>query len=313
MTSADEPTNDKKPPSRKSRLSLLVVTVVLLLSFMAVGWQLAREWFQPAEQVAAAEESLVLLRAFERRLATLEHRVGQLTELAAARDNPVRVIESNQMWWLAEIERYLAEASERVNAGGDVKAALSALKATQHTLGNVDTEGVSAAALDALGEILHVEIQLLEDYRNHAAMRALMLIDNMLEKFGRSASTAAERPEATGTAVSGSHGGTWDNLLERFRHLVVIETSTQDELQQANEGLVVYSLILARTAILGEDSRAFHHAISNAKQLLEQSGVFDRATHDDLQVLQSLDIAPKPPYIGRALEEMRTLVREMKS
>lgn len=312
MTSTDEPASDKKPAHKKSRLRLAVVIAVLLLLLAVVGWQFAREWLRPVEPVAVSEApSLAVLRTFEKRLAALESRIAGLEKLAAAENSAARVIESSQTWWLSEVERYLAEASERLNPGADTRGALSALKSAANTLRSVSVEGAFATRVDTIREILHIEIQLLEGYRNHAAMQAMVMIDNILERLESGVAVTEKPPEVTGVAVSEPPVVAWGDLLERFKRLVVIEVGAGGGLQQANKELAMYSLMLARAAIFGEDSRSYRYAIAGAKKLLAQAGVSDRAIDDDLQALQSLDIAPVPPHIGKALEEMRVFIGEM--
>ena len=294
----------KKQPRRKKMYPAL--TVIVAVSLLSVGlWWVVQKRFEP---VATEDPLAGRMLTLERRMTSLEQRVE---ELAEAGNDKVKLVASNETWWLAEVERYLTEAGERVRNGADVRSALAALKSARSTLEGVALQDADPAAMDNIKAVLDTEIRLLEEYENPAAKRAMTLIDNTIRQLEQSAAPNKHPVAANEQAPAMPDDGLLANLAARFRRMVVVETQTVDKLQRLNRGLVIHSLVLAKTAILGGDVRSYRYAVANATRLLEQSDAFDRKAYNDLQVLQSIDITPSPPAGGETLREVRLLAAEI--
>ena len=294
----------KKQPGRKKMYRSLMV--LMTVSLLSIGlWWTGQRWLEPA---AIKDPSVDRIFSLERRIASLEQRIGGL---AGIRNDRVKFVESSEAWWLAEVERYLVEASERIKNSADVQSALPALKSARSTLEGVDLQGADATAIDRVKDVLDVEIQSLEKYENHAAKRAMTLIDDALGHFEHGAIPDKNPAVADNRIPTVASDDLWTTLTTRFKRMVVVETQAVDELQQLNQGLIVHSLMLAKTAILSGDTRSYRYAVANALRLLEQSDMFDPEVYADLQALQSIDITPSPPSVDKTLREVRLFATEI--
>lgn len=297
-------TAEKKQPRHKKRY--LVAVLIVAVSLASIGlWWVAQK--QP-EPVATENPLANRMLAIEQRMTSLKQ---QIKDLAETSNDKVKLVESNQAWWLVEVERYLVEAGERVKNGASARSALAALKSARSTLEGIDLQDIDATAIGRIKGILDQEILSLEKYENPAAKRAVELIDNTIRHLERSAMPDKHTTVADAPIAAASNGDGWSNLTERLKRMVVVETQSGDELQRLNRGLVVHSLMLAKTAIAGSDARSYHYAVANALQMLEQSDAFSREVYGALQTLQSIDITPSPPYAGKALREVRLLATEI--
>ncbi len=314
-SSADKPPASKpsagKPPAdrgrRKKRRKLVFAAAGFVVVLAIVGawqaWLIFKPMMQQAAQTSGQASAAVSLRNVESRLNTVERR---LEEVAAERA-VVTFIESHELWWLGETERYLVEAGERLQTGADVKLALSALKAARRTL-----KGVKMAGADAAGRALDVEIRLLDGYRNEEAEQAIGTIDEMLRRLD--APPEVKPQAAAQVAASGEERGWWSRLTgavgDRFEQLVVVEENA-GAARRFNRGLAAHSLALARTAALAGDAVSYRHAVANAMELFEQESEQGAPMVAELQVLYALDVAGAPPRIGAALDKVRALAAEL--
>ncbi len=305
----------KQPRGKKWYWLAGGVAAIMLLA--AGAWQ-AWSLLRPPAQAAGEVSSIAAVHELERRLAALERRL----ETVSAEKRAVVPVASNEWWWIAETERYLVEAGERLKSGADAGSILSALKSARRTIGDL-------AAADAVREALDREIQLIGGYRNDEAVQALSVIDRLLAQLQRekaldqgAAGKMGAEPQKD-VVVSGAQpsigaaqddslwGRLSDGLAERFRHLVVVQRKDGAGMRRAMRGVVVHSLVLARTAVLGGDNLTYRYALTNAMQAVEQSGEIDTPLHGQLRALHALDIAGTPPRIGEALDQIRALAAEM--
>ena len=311
--SADKPSTDKPQRKKRRRLVFAVVGVAAVLA-IAGAWQawlsfkpMMQQAMQPsgkapekeAEKAAGQVRVMAGLRNVESRLDAIERRVE---EIAAERAG-VTFIESHELWWIAEAERYLVEAGTRLQTGADVKSALPALKAAKRILKGAEIAGAEAAA-----RALDVEIELLDGYRNRETEQAVATLDELLRRFD-------EPPEAKPRAAPpGAERGLWSRftgaLSDRLDRLVVVEENAGAG-RRFNRTLAVHSLALARTAALAGDATSYRRAVANAMQLFEQEGEQSVPMVAELRVLYALDVAGRPPRIGVALDKVRSLAAEM--
>ncbi len=293
-------------PSARKRLYRLGGGAVVLIVLVVVARQ---AWLilQPPPQAAGQESVAVAMDELQHRFALLERRL----ETVADEKPKVVPVASNELWWIAESERYLTEAVERLDSGADVKPALSALRAARQTLA-----GVELAAAKTVRQALEAEIRALNEYHNADAEQAVTVIDEMLERLERGAAPAGPTDsEPASAAAAPGRDGLWagfsDGLSRRFKRLVVVGRKGGDEARQVTRGVAMRSLLLARTAVLGGDDVAYRYAVANAMRAFEQTVETDAVLYGKLQILYALDVAGAPPRIGTALAEIRALARRM--
>ena len=306
MTSNDSPTTPPKPRHWKRYLIVGISFVFSLLLGSVLLALLIPQLLPPQQKVA--EESPAI-RTLDHRLTAIERRLETLADDVAKRPTVVPVA-SSKLWWIAETERYLVEAGERLENGSAVTAALPALKSAKQTLADVDL-----AAADAVKKALDKEIQLLSEYRNESVAQALTAIDELLEQFENNAATGPGNGGSDTAAKPASDTNLWtqltDAVTDRFQHLVTTTNKSDTESARMIQGLVMRSLLLARTAVISNDGVSYRYAIANAIQAFEQRNEIDGVVYDELQTLHALDIVDAPPRIGKALSEIRALASEM--
>ena len=312
MTPATENTDDLKsnspdrPRSRRQRYWLVAVAVVLALlaAISAQMWMALNMNLPQASGQSLAETT----RDLERRIGDLERRIDALAE----REPAVVPVASNELWWLDEAHRYLAEAAQRLEHGDDIGAALPALRSARRTLAGVDLP-----AAVAVKQILDKEIRLLDEYKNEDAAQAMTGIDRLLAQLYPDEATPlrGKTDQERTSAAAAESKGVWTRLgqaaLEQIKQAVVIETKDRADRLSVTHGVVMRSLVVARGAVLDGDNMSYRHALANAMHVLEQSRHTDAPLYTELQALYALDIAGMPPRIGKALDQIRSLSGEM--
>ena len=316
MATVDEQKNKQASKNKKRHLLLYGSGAFLLLVVLVAvfAWQVIGPNFSPPPRnvVVVEDPSAIAIRELDQRLTTLEQDFNSPTDAK----NTWLPIQSSERWWVVDAERYLAEANERLTGSTDVKSALAALKSAQYTLNSVDI-----VAIEATKKALDREIQLLSEYENDNAMKAIRKIDYVLnalkhqnlsddklaEVVGDTESTTQESPPAS------LWGQLTEALVHRFKRLIVVEKKSDNDMQGFGQTIVTHSLMLARTAVLGGDAVSYRYAIANAMQALEQSHPMDYAIQRQLQSLSVLDIVSAPPPIGGALNQIRAFMVDMPS
>lgn len=306
-------------PRRRRRLYVAAALSVMVLAVTGVALQAWLDWsgfVPPRDAQATAEASRAAeIRELDRRLAALERRLS-----AVAENKPEVVpVESYKLWWIAETERYLVEAVERLETGSGIQSALSALNSASRTM-----EATNLAGVEKVKKALDAEILSLTEYRNEDAEQALAIIDELLVQINGGDGLESNGGEGNGGAVADESvrpadlpatPGAWDRLtgalIGRLKHLVVVEKKGGVEKRRVMQGVIARSLILARTAVLGDDDVSYRHAIANAMQTMEHNNETGEPAYAKLQALYALDVAGTPPRIGLALDEIRALAAEM--
>ena len=307
MASDSEKTETEAPGSgdkRKRRKWYLVAGVVVVLVVLAAAWRASLIFQLPAPVVH--EPPVEALDEIKRRLEAVEHRL----EVVASEKPAVMPIASSELWWIAESERYLVEAVERLNSGTGVKPALSALESAHQTL-----KGVALAEAEPVKRAVETEIQLLRQYRNRDAKQALETIDAILDQLRQPSEGDARETPPVATVGGGEPDGLWarfkDGLTGRFKRLLVIEKKGGGEDRQVTLSVVMRSLMLARIAVIGRDEISYLYAVASAMQAFEQGRETDRELYGRLQSLHALKVSGRPPRIGTALDEIRALSLEV--
>ena len=213
MATVDEQKNKQASKNKKRHLLLYGSGAFLLLVVLVAvfAWQVIGPNFSPPPRKLVEDSSAIAIRELDQRLTTLEQDFNSDTDAK----NTWLPIQSSERWWVVDAERYLAEANERLTGSTDVKSALAALKSAQYTLNSVDI-----VAIEATKKALDREIQLLSEYENDNAMKAIRKIDYVLnalkhqnlsddklaEVVGDTESTTQESPPAS----------LWGQLTEAF-------------------------------------------------------------------------------------------------
>lgn len=296
--------NIKKPKQTKSRASLLLVFILLLLAVSAAGfyfWQtfnIALHEFQAKEQQQSnylaqlsgqLKDSEALIQQHSQNLtqisAMFTEQQAQLKALSesqqtiqTASKNIFDITHRNQsQWLLAEVSYLLSLANQRLIISRDIKTAIAALKSANNRLHDLSDPSLLGLRQKIASEVAELNLLKLPDINGMAFSLDNITLSIKELPFKSAQKKLTEQNQTSQTVeISSLENDTFlSPLWDRIKTLVTIKKHQRD-IQAAVKPLekpaidnqLLYRIETSRLALLNTNTEAFQHEINAALALV---------------------------------------------
>lgn len=329
----EKPPDIKHPPARRGSLTGGLALIVALIALLASGHLWYTLLYQRQELLQTdVPGSLRELRgqnsAFGEKLGSLETSLTNVKETQNSFVNALDKLQGDLSrnradWIVAEVERLLQIANNRLQLARDVSSALSALRTADRQLTLVANPGLLPVRRE-----LAREIALLESLEKTDVAGITLRLGTLAENINRLPLARdihsltvfnAEHgsPDAAGDVKpgAGNSSGIWRDLMSlvRFRNNTEVQKPLlppeQEYFLRENLRLMLYG---AQQALLQSNVSTYRQNLKSATEWLNVH--FDSDTQvvlttiSELEKLQTAKIATELPDISGSLETLRKLM-----
>jgi uroporphyrin-3 C-methyltransferase len=323
-------------PGRDTRRAWLGVLAVALVALAVAGWQ----WYETRSELRAikqelgrklaesdtqSKESRLMSQQVREAVADAQVKLGVLEARLAESQNQQIALEAlyqelsrnRDEWAYAEIEQALNIATQQLQLGGNVKAALIALQTADARL-----QRLERPQLMGLRRAINRDIERLKTLPYVDTLSISTRLDNIIAGVERFPLEMETRPQPEAAAAAGADGSMWMRFWREawsdLKQLVRVQQMDQPEVpllapSQAfflRENLKL-RLISARLALLARDAPTYKADLKAAREWLER--YFDRSNksvalaNTALRNLHEADVSIQVPDIAGTLEAARAL------
>jgi uroporphyrin-III C-methyltransferase len=269
------------------------------------------------EDRRAAEQAREAISAVQGKLGALEIRLGQTRTQLAALETLLQDLSRNRDdWAVAEIEQTLIIARQQLRLSGNVKAALTALRAAEGKL-----ERQAQPLLAGVREAISGDIARLQGLATIDTIGISAQLDELLVRVDKLPLAMEVRPQAGARSpLPGAEEPLWKRLLretwEELKQLVRVQRMDRPDIpllapSQAfflRENLKL-RLLGARLALLARDMQSYKADLGAARDWLQRYyDVRNDAVARDVTMLSNLhaaELSAEVPDISASLEAMR--------